>query len=65
MGCIGPDPNAKITSLIRRKLQGVFTSILVDGGSVIRAIDFDYCQKLGVPIENLREGENNIFFFFF
>ena len=49
--------DGEMTSLIRLKIQNVFTSILIDSGAAHCAIDLDYATKLGVKIKNLEIGD--------
>ncbi len=54
---ISDENSGQLTSLIRIKIQNVFTSVLMDSGSSKSAIDFEYAQKIGVKIEPLEVGE--------
>ena len=50
--------SGEMTSLIRAKVQNVFTSILMDSGAASSAIDANFAQQLGVNVEPLRVGDS-------
>src|SRR6267154_102003 len=48
---------SEMTSLIRIKIQGIFTSILIDSGAARSSVDLDFAKRLGVSIKDLEVGQ--------
>ena len=45
------------TSIIRVKMNGVFTDVLIDTGANTSMMDLDYATQLGAMVSSLRKGE--------